>query len=197
MISLRQVIKQIRLRLRDTNKPYKIDDLEVIHSINQTYNDLNFQFKLHENKFTKHLSPEDNVIILPKMALSFEKAFLDAKKLDLKKFDEFSDEVILCAYSNMQSFAVLPKHRANGELTLYVNLAQSIDESTEFLNVDYLNEALIYGSLSFLFQIENNENNLERASFYKDLYKKETDRLRALFSSVFESKSFQSQCIQI
>lgn len=197
MIEVKALVSSIRKRLRDDKEPFRFETLEIIDTLNNVYNDLNYQFKLNVNKFEKKISNENNVLNLPKMALSFEKAFLNGKELPLKAYNEFSKELIISAYSNFQSFAVLPKNQANGDLILFANLAYSFDENGKLNNADFLNIALIYGSLALLFQIESNENNLQRVSFYENLFKKECDRLRAVISSVYEKKNFLSPCILV
>lgn len=197
MLSIKDLSLSIRTRLRDDKEPFRYTNLELVDTLNQVYNDLNYQFKLNVMKFEKCISEEDNVITLPKMALSFEKAFLNGKEIPLKAYDEFSKTLIIAAYSNFQSFVLLPKAKANGNLSLFVNLAQSLDENSTLPNADFLKMALIYGSLALLFQIESNEQNLQRASFYESLFKKECDRLRAVLSSVYERKAFLSPCVQV
>ncbi len=197
MIKATDLITSIRTRLRDENEPFRFSEFEIIDCLNQVYNDLNYQFKLNICKFEKEINPKDNVLTLSKMALSFESAFLNEKALNLKAFNENSKDLIISAYSNFQSFAILPKEKANGRLKIYANLAFNIEKDSILQSADFLKMALIYGVLSLLFQIETNETNLQRVGFYENLYKKECDRLRAIISSIYEKRSFLSPCILV
>lgn len=190
------LLTNIRARLRDTKEPYRYETAEILNAINHAYCDLIYQFKLNVCKFVKELKPNDFIFHAPKMVLSFEKAFLNAKPLPLKAYDDKALSLQISSFSNFQSFAVLPKHRANGTLEVYLNLAKALNEESTLENGDFLKMALIYKSLSLLFQIESNEGNLQRAGFYENAFKKECDFLRATLSSLTEAKSFHSPCIQ-
>lgn len=197
MILISEVIAQIRARLRDTQEPYRFEGFLVLDCLNHIYNDLNVQFKLNVGKFEAKLTPSDNVLTLPFLVLSFERAFLNGSPLPLKAYDERANTLQISAFSDFSSFAVLPKAQASGDLVIFANCSVKLELESKLYSGDFLALALVYGALSLLFGVESSENNLQRVEFYTNLYKKECDRLRGIIASVYENRAFLSPCIQI
>ncbi|EAL52305.1 hypothetical protein CUP0933 [Campylobacter upsaliensis RM3195] len=154
--------------------------------------DLNYQFKLNIKKYTKQVSPVDNVLQTNKMFLSFEKAYLNGVSLAFKAYDEKTKTLQISSFSDFQSLIILPATGANGILEVFVNESVKLELESVLSSGDFLENALIFSVLISIFQIESNESNLQRVGFYENLYKKETDRLRALISGTKEARSFQT-----
>ncbi|MCR2114337.1 hypothetical protein CUPS4064_09340, partial [Campylobacter upsaliensis] len=95
-------------------------------------------------------------------------------------------------FSDFQSLIILPATGANGILEVFVNESVKLEIDSVLSSGDFLENALIFSVLISIFQIESNESNLQRVGFYENLYKKETDRLRALISGTKEARSFQT-----
>ncbi|MCR2114231.1 hypothetical protein CUPS4064_08740, partial [Campylobacter upsaliensis] len=88
MITIKDLITKIRTRLRDESEgEFRFRDSELLDALNSAYLDLNYQFKLNIKKYTKQISPADNVLQTNKMFLSFEKAYLNGVSLAFKAYD--------------------------------------------------------------------------------------------------------------
>ncbi|EAJ4318102.1 hypothetical protein DK613_06910 [Campylobacter upsaliensis] len=193
MITIKDLITKIRTRLRDESEgEFRFRDSELLDALNSAYLDLNYQFKLNIKKYTKQVSPEDNVLQTSKMFLSFEKAYLNNAPLSFKAYDEKAKSLQISSFSDFQSLIILPKTAANGTLEVFVNESVKLEKESVLSSGDFLENALIFSVLISIFQIESNESNLQRVGFYENLYKKETDRLRALISGTKEARSFQT-----
>lgn len=193
MISVKELISKIRVRLRDESEgEFRFKDSEILDALNSAYLDLNYQFKLNVKKYTKTISPEDNILQTDKMFLSFEKGYLNNTPLNFKAYDEKAKLLQISSFSDFQSLIILPARSANGTLEVFVNESVKLEMDSILKSGDFLENALIFSVLISIFQIESNESNLQRVGFYENLYKKECDRLRALISSAKEARSFQT-----
>lgn len=193
MISVDEVLKKIRVRLRDEGEEgFRFKDGELLDALNSAYLDLNHLFKLNIKKYQKTLTPDDNILRTNKMFLAFEKAYLNGRLLNFKPFDEKTKLLQISSFSDFQSLIILPKAAANGLLEVYVNESVKLEKDSVLASGDYLENALIFSVLISIFQTESNEANLQRVSFYEKLYEKECDRLRALIANTREPRSFQT-----
>ncbi len=139
MITIRDLIAKIRTRLRDESEgEFRFRDSELLDALNSAYLDLNYQFKLNIKKYTKQVSPADNVLQSDKMFLSFEKAYLNNTPLSFKAYDEKTKTLQISSFSDFQSLIILPARSANGTLEVFVNESVKLEMDSILSSGDFL-----------------------------------------------------------
>lgn len=195
---IKDFIQRIRVRLKDTGSYKRYSDDELMDTINQEQNIIIYEFDMNVGHFTKQISPDDNALSLPKVMLKVVHSKLDNTNLSLRNYKEHlqnpQSSVHLMSFSNMQTVAVVPKDKANGNLELWANLCvfhKELDESL-FVN-DLFVSLLLYGCLRTILQAENSEVSLQKLAYYESMYKKEMASIKDISSRVKEENIFYSK----
>lgn len=195
-------LDRLKRRLKDEGQLRKFNDEEMMNALNQEQNMLISDFEMNVNVFSKEISEQDNILHLPKLALKIVNARLNGVNIALKSYkyalEVREPEVHVMTYSNMQTLAVLPKHKANGLLEVWANICvfHQNGEDELFLNDLFIN-ALLYACFKNVLQSENAESSLQKMQFYEALFEKESSRLKALVSNTREKPVLYSKVVRV
>ncbi|PZT47731.1 hypothetical protein B6S12_07670 [Helicobacter valdiviensis] len=189
-------IMHLRSKLRDTDlKNPRFSNAELLSALENSQNKLICEF---ENNICHFVFKDNQRLLLPFSALGLIEAKLNGATLDFKPHS-----VIIKGEKGKYLYALNPKEYKlstsyQGTLELYVNCASILEkeEDTIFLDGMFLN-ALLYGALILILQVETSVNTFEKISFYENLYKKECAFLRSLTNKQREKSAILTPFIKV
>lgn len=192
------LLLRLRSRLRDRDfANLKFNDNEILDIVEEVQNELIFLF--NQNIQEIKLQVQGKSVPLPYRILNIIQAKAGNMEIPLKTLPQIlrNEPKILCIYQKTPLEYALNLDYF-GEITLWVNCAVSMQEPSEELFLDKIfANALIYGTLAQMFQIESHAQNLERASYYAQSYRQELQNVRNKINGLRERKNLTSKFVLV
>lgn len=212
-MDLKNLISQIRARIRDEKEPFAYGEEILYNAISQEQQHICFAFNQGVSHFAAvvgnfakkdaDILPRiDNEFALPRSACKILGVFLNGKELArngisnyLSKRAKNKQELALIPLS-LQTYALYPKEQANGILEIFFIPAQEVNANTKDLMLESLFlDLLVLGCIRNLYQIEANAQNLQRVNFFSQAYNAERDRLYRVVSNLNAPNQIKTQFI--
>lgn len=196
-----KILMQVRSRLKDTNyEDLRFADEELLDCLYSTMLVLDLEFENNIATFERDFAQGDDVLFLGEnFALKVISAHLDNKPIPYTTQQNVMraqpHTPTLCS-KNANTFFLVPF--ARGHLRLCVSLAPSKPQANEELPYSELfNNALVYGVMTRILEVETNPQNLEKSQFYAAQFAKECALLRKSLSSVREPTNLRTPFIKV
>ena len=196
------ILLQVRRRLRDENFPskegVKFSDAELIDALNDTALKTIKALKINIAQSAKILSPSKQSILLKHTPAAIIKATYNGAQIPIKPHAQ----IIADPPKSLTLYPISPKEYAlyppkqDGIIEVWASFYPPVKRANDEVALDdSFCQLLVYGILERIFQIETNENNLERVKFYASLFARELANISDLLNKTSESgEVWQTKC---
>ncbi|KAA6228840.1 hypothetical protein FMM55_00700 [Campylobacter sp. LR196d] len=186
------LLLQLRLRLRDEDfDNFRFSNSFLIETLSLWQNKLLLSFDLNIISQKQNLSEKIDFLKLkfePLKIIVAKFNNINIKLLPLSTALKRKDNIRVLTQIKHNIYKIMPFSQGLLEL-FYIPKQSLINEESELIIDDSFKNALIYGVLSDVLQIETSNNNLNKASLYTKLYEKECDFCRGLTANLRNGES--------
>lgn len=195
------IILRVRSRLRDTNYLAKdgvrFSDSEIIDALNDTAHTIVKSLKINISQAAQILSKGKQTLRLSQTPCAIIKATYNGAPLPIKPHSQ----IIQTPLSPLTLYPISPKEyalspsKSDGIIEIWASFCPRVKSANDEIALDSsFAQLLTYGILERLFQIETNENNLQRVKFYEAQYQKELRNIKDLLNKTSEdNESYKTQ----
>lgn len=196
------IILRVRSRLRDNNfttsEGIRFSDEEIIDALNDTALKVVKALKINIKQEARVLTPTKQGIFLSQKPCAIIKATYNGKEIPLSTHAYIianpPQELTLYPLSPRQ-YALSPS-KQDGVIEIFASYFTPARKASDKIELDdSFCQLLVYGILERLFQIETNENNLQRVKFYANEFARELANISDLLNKTSEaSNAWQTKC---
>lgn len=196
------ILLRVRSRLRDTSYTQKggvsFSDAELIDALNDTAIKVIKALKINILQHAKIITPTKQTIILPFLPACIIKATYNGAQIPIKP----QAQIIANPPKSTTLYPISPKEYAispakqDGIIEIWASFYEPAKRASDEIALDdSFCQLLVYGILERIFQIETNENNLQRVKFYASEFSRELSNISDLLNKTSESdNAWQTQC---
>lgn len=182
------VILKVRDRLRDNDflNGTKFSDNHLIDALNDSGRDITRALKLNIKTYAAVLNAKNKSLRIPSRVIpcALIKVLFNGKQIHAQTHAYTLENPSEIMFFNPKPYTYSIHPFCDGKLEVYVSVWDKVESPSDFLSLsDDFSNVLVYGVLAQLFQIETNEGNLQRVTFYQQMFIKEMQNMQALLYS--------------
>lgn len=196
-----EVLLRVRSRLRDNNftskEGVKFNDAELIDALNDTALKIVKALKINIRQAAQILTPSKQTLFLQKTPCAIIKATYNGAQIPIST----QASIITNPPKNTTLYPISPRQyalapsKAEGIIEIWASFFAPIKNADDELELDdSFCQLLVYGVLERIFQIETNENNLQRVKFYASEFARELANISDLLNKTSEGEAWQTKC---